>query len=134
MGGQFAGGGGGGGLGGQAGCERRIEVFVKIPKKKCVGGGGSGGSGGSGWGPSAQPRMIPNRSPSSDLGCVTPKLHFSVHIYPDPQPDPPPTRPPPPQKKKNFFFLNFHKNFNSSFTFILTPLQPDPPQCALNIF
>ena len=31
-------------LGGQDGCERRIEVFVKIQKKKL------GGSGGSGWG------------------------------------------------------------------------------------
>ena len=31
---------------GQGGCERRIEVFVKI-KKKYLGGGGSGG--GSGW-------------------------------------------------------------------------------------
>ena len=39
--------GGGGvrvGLGGQSGCERRIEVFVKIQKKKILGGGG-GGSG-----------------------------------------------------------------------------------------
>ena len=44
--------------GGQSGCERRIEVFVKIQKKKIgggsvgVGGGGGvgGGSGeGSGW-------------------------------------------------------------------------------------
>ena len=44
-------GGGGFGLGGvQGGCERRIEVFVKIKKKM---GGGSGGrvegGGGSGW-------------------------------------------------------------------------------------
>ena len=49
----------GGGRGrGQGGCERRIEVFVKIQKKK-IGGGGSGGcrgvsgrgrvGGGSGW-------------------------------------------------------------------------------------
>ena len=37
---------GGVGLGGQGGCERRIEVFVKIQKKNF--GGGSGG--GSGWG------------------------------------------------------------------------------------
>ena len=47
------------GGGGQGGCERRIEVFVKIQKKKIgegVGGGGAGGSvggagcgGGSGW-------------------------------------------------------------------------------------
>ena len=43
--------GGGGGGGGQSGCERRIEVFVKIQKKKIgVGeGGGGGGFGGSGW-------------------------------------------------------------------------------------
>ena len=41
-----------GGGGGQGGCERRIEVFVKIQKKK-VWGGGSWGvwvGGGSGWG------------------------------------------------------------------------------------
>ena len=43
-------------MGGQSGCERRIEVFVKIQKKKFFfGGGGSGGGGvgggsGSGWG------------------------------------------------------------------------------------
>ena len=30
---------GGGGGGGQGGCERRIEVFVKIQKKKFGGGG-----------------------------------------------------------------------------------------------
>ena len=30
------------GGGGQGGCERRIEVFVKIQKKK-IGGGGGGG-------------------------------------------------------------------------------------------
>ena len=42
---------GGFGLGGQDGCERRIEVFVKIKKKNIFffwGGGGVGG--GSGWG------------------------------------------------------------------------------------
>ena len=46
------GGGGGVGLGGQGGCERRIEVFVKIQKKNFWGGGGggSGGGSGSGWG------------------------------------------------------------------------------------
>ena len=34
------------GLGGQSGCERRIEVFVKIQKKKKkIGGGGWGGGG-----------------------------------------------------------------------------------------
>ena len=31
-----------GGGGGQGGCERRIEVFVKIKKKKIWGGGGVG--------------------------------------------------------------------------------------------
>ena len=35
-----------GGGGGQDGCERRIEVFVKIQKKKLGGGGGSGWGGG----------------------------------------------------------------------------------------
>ena len=51
-------GGGGVGLGGQGGCERRIEVFGKIHKKNFGGGGegevgsggGGGGGGGSGWG------------------------------------------------------------------------------------
>ena len=32
-------------MGGQSGCERRIEVFVKIPKKNLVGGGGGRGRG-----------------------------------------------------------------------------------------
>ena len=42
-------GGVGVGLGGQSGCERRIEVFVKIQKKKnFFWGGGSGGGGGGG--------------------------------------------------------------------------------------
>ena len=40
-------GGVGVGLGGQSGCVRRIEVFVKIPKKKIFfGGGGRWGGGG----------------------------------------------------------------------------------------
>ena len=48
------GGGGGGRERGQGGCERRIEVFVKIQKKNILGGGGSVGGvglggGGSGW-------------------------------------------------------------------------------------
>ena len=47
------------GLGGQSGCERRIEVFVKIQKKDffwgwgvggSVGGSVGGGGVGSGWG------------------------------------------------------------------------------------
>ena len=45
------------GGGGQGGCERRIEVFVKIQKKHFFwgggvwwGGGGGGWVGGSGWG------------------------------------------------------------------------------------
>ena len=39
------------GPGGQGGCERRIEVFVKIQKKKLGGVGGGWGrvGGGSGW-------------------------------------------------------------------------------------
>ena len=43
-------------MGGQSGCERRIEVFVKIQKKNFffggggLGGGGVGGGSGSGWG------------------------------------------------------------------------------------
>ena len=44
--------GGGVGLRGvQGGCERRIEVFVKIQKKNLGGVGGRGrvGGGGSGW-------------------------------------------------------------------------------------
>ena len=40
----------GGGSGGQSGCERRIEVFVKIPKKNFFLGGGGGRWGGGGWG------------------------------------------------------------------------------------
>ena len=39
-------------MGGQGGCERRIEVFVKIQKKNWGGGGGREGGigwGGSGW-------------------------------------------------------------------------------------
>ena len=46
-------GSGGGGVrlvGGQDGCERRIEVFVKIQKKIGGGGGVGGGGGRSGWG------------------------------------------------------------------------------------
>ena len=42
------GGGGGSSLGSQDGCERRIEVFVKIRKKKKFCGGGGGGVGGGG--------------------------------------------------------------------------------------
>ena len=38
------------GGGGQGGCERRIEVFVKIQKKNFFGGVRWGGGGGSGWG------------------------------------------------------------------------------------
>ena len=54
MGGGSGGGSGGqwegSGCGGQGGCERRIEVFVKIQKKKKkknLGGGGRWGGGGS---------------------------------------------------------------------------------------
>ena len=45
----MGGGGPGVGLRGQDGCEQRIEVFVKIQKKKFYGGVGGGG-GGLGWG------------------------------------------------------------------------------------
>ena len=38
-------GGGGVGLGGQSGCERRIEILVKIQKKIFLGGGGGSGGG-----------------------------------------------------------------------------------------
>ena len=38
------------GGGGQGGCERRIEVFVKIKKKNLGGGGGWGGGGRVGGG------------------------------------------------------------------------------------
>ena len=37
-------------MGGQSGCERRIEVFVKIQKKKNWGGGWGGPWGGVGGG------------------------------------------------------------------------------------
>ena len=42
-------------MGGQGGCERRIEVFVKIQKNYFIffgggGGRGVGGGSGSGWG------------------------------------------------------------------------------------
>ena len=51
-GGEVRGGGVGGrgrvGGGGQGGCERRIEVFVKIQKKKFFFGGGAGSGGGGG--------------------------------------------------------------------------------------
>ena len=43
-------GGVGVGLGGQSGCERIIEVFVKIQKKNFFWGGGVGGGGGGGGG------------------------------------------------------------------------------------
>ena len=42
----FGGGRWGGRGRGQGGCERRIEVFVKIQKKKKFGGGGGVGGGG----------------------------------------------------------------------------------------
>ena len=38
------------GLGGQSGCERRIEVFVKIQKNNFFGRGGDRGGGGVRWG------------------------------------------------------------------------------------
>ena len=54
--------GSGVGFGGQSGCERRIEVFVKIKKKNFfgeVGGRGRGGvGGGRGWGQGGCERRI----------------------------------------------------------------------------
>ena len=41
--------GGGVGFGGPGGCERRIEVFVKIQKKIKIMGGSRGWVGGSEW-------------------------------------------------------------------------------------
>ena len=41
----MGGGGVGVAMGGQSGCERRIEAFVKIKKKKKFGGGVGGGGG-----------------------------------------------------------------------------------------
>ena len=38
------------GRGGQGGCERRSEVFVKIQNKNLRGGGVGGGDQGLGWG------------------------------------------------------------------------------------
>ena len=62
MGGGWGGVGGGVRLGGQGGCDRRIEIFRKSQKKNFLGGGGGGGGlgrvgggrvggagGGSGW-------------------------------------------------------------------------------------
>ena len=48
--GGWVGRGEGSGWGGQGGCERRIEVFVKIQKKKIGGVGGEGSGGGVGLG------------------------------------------------------------------------------------
>ena len=59
LGGQWE--GSGCGVGGQGGCERRIEVFVKIQKKKFffLGGGGGGDRVGVGlWGQSGYERRI----------------------------------------------------------------------------
>ena len=44
-------------MGGQSGCERRIEVFVKIQKKDFFGGGGGSGGGGGGRGVSGRGRV-----------------------------------------------------------------------------
>ena len=50
------------GLGGQSGCERRIEVFVKIQKKIFLGGGqGGGGSVGGGGGVGGGVRVDVNK-------------------------------------------------------------------------
>ena len=48
----------GSGLGGQGGCEQRIKVFVKIQKKKILGGGSVGGGRGRVGGQSGCERRI----------------------------------------------------------------------------
>ena len=69
----------------------------------------------------------------------TPNIAFTSTLTPAPPTPPPPNplryRPPPPDPPPNFFFLNFHKNFNSSFISTLTPpqtrplpLTPQPPR------
>ena len=47
-------------MGGQGGCERRTEVFVKIQKKKKWGGGVRGGVSGGGGGRVGRVRMDVN--------------------------------------------------------------------------
>ena len=64
-------------MGGQSGCERRIEVFMKIQNKK-IGGGGRGGWLGGRWGVGV----------GGQSGCER-RIEVFVKI----------------QKKKNFFFL-----------------------------
>ena len=49
------------GVGGQVGCERRIEVFVKIQKEKMGVGSGSGGGGGGRVGLGGGVRMDVNK-------------------------------------------------------------------------
>ena len=51
-------GGVGVGLGGQSGCEQRIEIFLKIQKKKFGGGGGGRWVGGRGRGQGGCERRI----------------------------------------------------------------------------
>ena len=45
-------------MGGQSGCERRIEIFLKIQKKKIWGGSGGRWGGGSGRGQGGCERRI----------------------------------------------------------------------------
>ena len=60
---------GGGVRGGQGGCERRIEVFVKIKKKKFFFGGGGGGGGGVGSGGSQVWRGLVGGGGGGQGGC-----------------------------------------------------------------
>ena len=53
----MGGGEGGGWVGGQGGCKSRIEVFVKIKKKKFVQGGRGGGGVGGGVGGGGRGRV-----------------------------------------------------------------------------
>ena len=68
--------GGGGGGGGQGGCERRIEVFVKIQKKNLGGGVGGWGGDGSGWGVALEGVRLDVKEELKFLGKFTKKNIF----------------------------------------------------------
>ena len=82
--------------------------------------------------PPPPPPPPPHRTPPPNFFFFefSQKLQFFVHIHPDPPPNPtPPTDPPPPPRPppQKIFFLNFYKNFNSSFKSTLTPPPTPPP-------
>ena len=61
-------------MGGQSGCERRIEVIVKMQKK--IGGGGGGVRSGRGWGRGLEGWGLVERK-----GCLSQesKAMYNVH-------------------------------------------------------